>query len=109
MTTENPWKVDSVQAFSYLKCPECIFDSKEEDAFQDHAVENHPLSLALFGKSFKVEEFEEDPIENCMIKDDTQYENQNCEKSDSDLYENLEDINKSEGLNEDAEEFTIKV
>ena len=47
---KNPWKVESVQAFSCLKCPECSFNTKQEALFQDHAVENHPLSIVLFGK-----------------------------------------------------------
>ena len=47
----NPWQVDSIHSFSIFKCPECIFDSKEEDNFQDHATENHPLSFVLFGKT----------------------------------------------------------
>ena len=46
----NPWAVDSVQAFSCLKCPECTFITNQETLFQDHAVENHTLSIALFGK-----------------------------------------------------------
>ena len=46
----NPWKVDSIQAFSCLKCPECLFNTKEEDLFQDHAVKNHPSSSLLFDK-----------------------------------------------------------
>ena len=53
----NPWQVDSIQEFSFLKCPECTFDSKEEESFQDHAIENHPLSFILFGKSLKEECF----------------------------------------------------
>ena len=57
----NPWKVDSIQEFSFLKCPECTFDSKEEETFQDHAIENHPLSFILFGKALK-EEYFEDPL-----------------------------------------------
>ena len=52
---ENPWKVDSIQAFSYLKCPECVFNTKKEDIFEDHAIENHPLSLVLFSKTVKEE------------------------------------------------------
>ena len=51
----NPWQVDSIQEFSFLKCPECTFDSKEEETFQDHAIENHPLSFILFVKSVKEE------------------------------------------------------
>ena len=46
----NPWQVDSVESFSYLKCPECLFDTKEKTCFQNHAIENHPLSHVLFGK-----------------------------------------------------------
>ena len=52
----NPWQVESIQEFSFLKCPECTFDSKEEGTFQDHAIENHPLAFILFGKCF------EDPL-----------------------------------------------
>ena len=47
----NPWLVDSIEDFYFLKCPECNFDSKEETNFQIHAVENHPLSFAFFGKT----------------------------------------------------------
>ena len=57
----NPWQVKSIQEFSFLKCPECAFDSKEEDTFQDHAIENHPLAFILFGKPLKEECFE-DPL-----------------------------------------------
>ena len=49
----NPWQVDSVQAFLYLHCPECVFVTplKEQGNFQDHAIENHPLSLqGVYGK-----------------------------------------------------------
>ena len=63
---ENPWQVDSVQAFSFLKCPECIFDTQEEDFFQVHATENHPLSIVLFGEISKEDNFKE----SLMIEDD---------------------------------------
>ena len=49
--SKNPWQVDSIEVFYYLKCPECKFDTQEEVTFQDHAVANHPLSFSLFGKS----------------------------------------------------------
>ena len=49
----NPWQVESVQAFYFLKCPECVFDTKDKKYFQDHALENHPLSCALFGNESK--------------------------------------------------------
>ena len=52
---DNPWLVDSIEAFSCLKCPECTFDTKGKDFFQVHAVENHPLSFVLFGKKHEIE------------------------------------------------------
>ena len=55
---DNPWQVDSVQAFSFLKCPECIFDTQEEDFFQVHAIENHPLSFVLFGKTLNEDDID---------------------------------------------------
>lgn len=45
---ENPWLVESIQEFYFLKCPECSFHSKEENDFREHAVQNHPLSLEFF-------------------------------------------------------------
>ena len=53
---ENPWQVESLQDFLYLKCPECSFDAKEEEVFEYHATENHPLSFVFFGKTFVKEE-----------------------------------------------------
>ena len=47
----NPWLVNSIQAFIFLKCPECIFDTQEEDIFQEHAIERHPLSIVFFANS----------------------------------------------------------
>jgi hypothetical protein len=44
----NPWKVDSLEAFTCLKCPECAFFSKEESNFRNHATKNHPLSSEFF-------------------------------------------------------------
>ena len=48
---DNPWKVDTVQAFLCLKCPQCDFYTKEDHNFKDHAICNHPMSYVLFGKS----------------------------------------------------------
>ena len=53
MTNDNPWLVDSLQDFWFLKCPECTFDTQEDQVFQDHAVENHPLSFVLFGENME--------------------------------------------------------
>ena len=56
MAIYNPWHVDSIQSFWFLRCPECPFDTKEEYIFQDHAIENHPASFSLFGKKMSCEE-----------------------------------------------------
>ena len=64
---KNPWKVESIQEFSCLKCPECIFFTKEQNYFEDHAIENHPLSVVLFDEtmsSFETEDnFKEELID----------------------------------------------
>ena len=52
----NPWKVDSIEAFSFLNCPECMFRTKEENFFGFHAARNHPLSIAFFGKQMEQEQ-----------------------------------------------------
>ena len=46
----NPWEVESIEAFYFLKCPECTFYAKDDKAFHLHAVENHQLSFVFFGK-----------------------------------------------------------
>ena len=53
MTVENPWLVDSIQAFSFLNCPECSFRAKDKNFFQGHALQNHPLSFQFFCSSSK--------------------------------------------------------
>ena len=69
-TSYNPWTVNSVHEFWFLHCPECPFNTKEEEFFQAHAIENHPASLALFGKIVKEEaldnsyEYKENNLEN---------------------------------------------
>ena len=47
--TENPWQVESIQAFTIFQCPECLFEAEEEIQFENHATENHSLSFVLFG------------------------------------------------------------
>ena len=78
--TDNPWDVDSIEAFSFLKCPECIFDTKEEENFRDHAFENHPLSFVFFGKKLK-EEPSEDITENNSDLVESYYDNTTSENS----------------------------
>ena len=64
----NPWLVESIQDFYFLKCPECDFDSKEENSFQNHAVENHPLSFVFFIKS-EPETIENIPDVSILLED----------------------------------------
>ena len=58
MMETNPWLVDSIEAFSFLNCPECMFRTKEENFFGFHAARNHPLSIAFFGKQMEQEQLE---------------------------------------------------
>ena len=74
----NPWQVDSIQAFSCLKCPECEFYNKEEKYFQEHATENHPKSIVFFGK-YEVHtdlELEEKDIHDLYDHNDDIFENE---------------------------------
>ena len=94
----NPWLVDSIQAFTYLKCPECLYDTKKEDNFQEHALESHPLSIVFFENNrifFKEEKLEisVEDVQKQVIKE-PQNVAEFCEiveASDYDLnYENIE-------------------
>ena len=62
----NPWDVDSLEAFACFKCPECDFDAKFEGPFQNHAVENHPLSFVFFGLKPKIKQLKKEEVENCV-------------------------------------------
>ena len=79
-STFNPWEVDSIQAFYFLNCPECIFSTKDEYCFQEHALQTHPLSFTLFGKYEK--DFEEaDNVDKSVDNnvDNSYYEDDNHE------------------------------
>ena len=89
---ENPWHVESILAFYYLKCPECEFDSREENNFVHHAKEYHPLSNVLFG-----EENYSDPSFNFNEKIDTdQIKQENI--SDLNDIDNFDDRNTAENI-----------
>ena len=76
MATYNPWHVKSIKAFYYLKCPECEFDTKKASIFEDHAIENHPMSFELFVKnSPKKEEFNSVPVKEEEMSDFYEKEN----------------------------------
>ena len=68
----NPWQVDSIDAFICFKCPECQFYSQKDDFFQNHALENHPLSIVLFERS--------EEIISIKVEEDDNYQNDyhNC-------------------------------
>ena len=53
--SDNPWLVENIQEFSFLNRPEYEFKVKEEDTFQDHAIQNHSQSSVLFGRNAKSE------------------------------------------------------
>ena len=46
----NPWYADSVQDFTFICCPECVYRTKEEQSFQAHAISFHPQSYVFFDK-----------------------------------------------------------
>merc|ERR1712012_204229 len=47
----NPWQVNSIEAFKVtcFKCPQCGSFTFQRNIFTSHAIKNHPLSLVLFG------------------------------------------------------------
>lgn len=57
---ENPWQVESVEAFTFLCCPECVYRSQEETSFQAHAVQNHPKSAVLFNCELSIKQESDD-------------------------------------------------
>ena len=85
----NPWQVDNIQEFYFLKCPECDFMHKEESDFQNHAVENHPLSVTFFGE-------EDMTIEKVGIFDDHNEENESSNALNTVTEEILEIRNNHE-------------
>ena len=111
---QNPWTVESIQAFYFLKCPECDFDTKEENSFETHATENHPLSLALFGKKSVIEDFNTIDIkEEPLSHFDTQNSYDYKESSTQNLFSQLSPIcaqpkKKKEKIEQKNENTTIE-
>ena len=64
---QNPWKVESLDDFTFICCPECTFKSKTESSFQDHALDNHPQCLVFFSDSEGSHELQN---ENTDIKEE---------------------------------------
>lgn len=65
----NPWQVETLEAFTFLCCPECTFKSKQNESFEAHAVENHPLAKTFFETSKEIKAEIEAP-ENGLDLDD---------------------------------------
>ena len=89
--SENPWQVESIQAFYCLKCPECNFFTGEENNFENHATENHPLSFTFFGQNYKEAEF--DIKEEPMNYEGDEIRNSADEKFSSDEKVNYYQVN----------------
>ena len=88
MARNNPWNVDSLQEFYFLKCPECTFDTKKEIIFQEHAIENHPLSIVLFNDDID----NKDGVESKFLEIKQEPPNDFCEVN-YDALENEEALN----------------
>jgi hypothetical protein len=79
--SDNPWQVELIDAFYYLKCPECSFDTMDQDFFEIHAADNHPLYFTFFGQTYKEAPFDnnafmknESLMETIMIKNEPIFE-----------------------------------
>ena len=102
--TANPWHVESLEAFSCLKCPQCMYTSKDEIYFQDHALKNHPLSHVFFGNKSDDQETNQD--EHCTTVNEILKEEHNSFDYDE-SFESIEqdvaqydqiDLNKKSNL-----------
>jgi len=101
--TENPWQVDSIQAFYCLKCPECEYNTLDENYFEDHAIENHPLSFVLFNKQFEQKRNFKEEYDVVNVKEEhVSYSNEmedysNFESSSTDVPGNYPEVLMTEG------------
>ena len=58
----NPWSVESIQDFMFINCPECVYKTKDEHSFEDHAIQNHPQAHVLFNTDVKSEYVDGDNV-----------------------------------------------
>ena len=58
----NPWEVQSLQDFTFICCPECVYRSQDAESFECHALDNHPDSKDFFKVHTIKPEFIEDPL-----------------------------------------------
>ena len=112
--TDNPWQVESIQAFYWLKCPECPFDTKEENHFEIHASKNHPLSYVYFGQKHQNEVetsamIKDEPIIDTNLAENLEAENPllNSEYQDVSFAENSEYQDFSLTENSERKEISL--
>ena len=82
----NPWLVENLDDFNFLCCPECAYKSKDDEAFIDHAIDNHPKSKA----STIFSEAEEE-----LIKQTQDREHLLNSKKDVNVTENVQNMKKA--------------
>ena len=62
MGDQNPWVVESIEAFTFYCCPECDFKSRKGDYFKRHAMESHNKSKVFFKVSKTESSTIKDPL-----------------------------------------------
>ena len=100
---DSSFNTSCIQAFYCLKCPECEYNTIDENYFEDHAIENHPLSFVLFNKQFEQkrnfkEEFDVVNVkeENFSYSDEME-DCSNFESSSTDVPGNYPEVLMTEG------------
>ena len=93
MGDQNPWVVESIEAFSFYCCPECDFKSKKGDYFKKHALESHNKSKVLFITSKSDNTTNKDPLQ---VETDSIITQENLETFDeNESAEIIEDQHKT--------------
>ena len=92
--SENPWMVENIQAFNFLCCPECLYKSKNELLFKNHAVQCHPKSSILF---YNLEQNDVKIIEDIdEFTEDSSHEQISEMRRNFDISEIVQDTKKRE-------------
>ena len=76
----NPWDVDFIGAFTFLKCPECIFDTKKTESILDHASRNHPNYKQNIQKMWW---YRKNPVIKTEKKEEILEKEHNCDNLES--------------------------
>ena len=98
MGDQNPWAVESIEAFSFYCCPECDLKTKNEDYFKKHAIECHNKSKVFFIMLKPGNNTNKDPLE---VETEFEFQEENekgTEKfGESETSVNEESLSESEG------------